>query len=118
MRHKILEDPDSVRLGYHMYEHPTRFYKRYLKRHARTNFAELRVLAAGDPTTFKKLVRREKPTFYLRIKSMPHRKSKKFDELKPKGTRELTEIEENNFTVKLCDMGNACYVNKHYSDVI
>ena len=23
-----------------------------------------------------------------------------------------------NFNIKLCDMGNACYVDKHYSDVI
>lgn len=23
-----------------------------------------------------------------------------------------------NFNIKLCDMGNACYVEKHYSDVI
>lgn len=39
-------------------------------------------------------------------------------ELKPKTKREIAKIQEMNFNIKLCDMGNACYVDKHYSDVI
>lgn len=40
------------------------------------------------------------------------------DELKPKSKDKMAQIEDMDFTMKLCDMGNACYVNKHYSDVI
>lgn len=81
------------------------------------------MLSAGDPKTFKKLVRRTRPCVQFRIRShdkvlFRNRAPTKMDELKAKGRREMQEIEEMNFTMKLCDMGNACYVNKHYSDVI
>jgi hypothetical protein len=79
MKYKILEDPETQRLGYFAYEHPLRSYRRFIKRHARTNFAELRVLSAGDPKTFKNLVRRERPNIHIRVRSQDHSKSKKYD---------------------------------------
>jgi serine/threonine protein kinase len=27
-------------------------------------------------------------------------------------------VREHDFNIKLCDMGNACYIDRHYSDVI
>lgn len=27
-------------------------------------------------------------------------------------------MKEVDFTIKLCDMGNACYIDKHFSDII
>ena len=80
MQYKVLEDPETLRLGYYAYEHPLRSYKRFIKRHARTNFAELRVLSAGDPKTFKNLVRRERPNVHIRVKSQEFRNSKQFEE--------------------------------------
>ena len=39
--------------------------------------------------------------------------------MKPKtASRVEQETMEMCFNIKLCDMGNACYVNQHYSDVI
>ena len=69
MKFKILEEPETVRLGYVAYKHPPRSYAKYIKRHAKTNFSELRVLSAGDAKTFKKLVRRERPNTHFRIRS-------------------------------------------------
>jgi len=39
-------------------------------------------------------------------------------ELKPKNRRDLEEICDLMFNVRIVDMGNACYVDKHYSDII
>ena len=92
MKFKILEEPETVRLGYVAYEHPPRTYARFIKRHARTNFSELRVLSAGDAKTFTKLVRREKPNTHFRIRSESPQKSrilKQKDELTPKDKEDL-----------------------------
>jgi len=89
MQYKILEDPETQRLGYFAYEHPLRSYKRFIKRHARTNFAELRVLSAGDPKTFKNLVRRERPNIHIRVRSEPAERSKGFEGIKPMSRRDL-----------------------------
>lgn len=40
------------------------------------------------------------------------------DEIKPKSMSEIKEEERMDFNIKLCDMGNACYIEKHYSDLI
>lgn len=92
MKYKILEDPETQRLGYFAYEHPLRSYKRFIKRHARTNFAELRVLSAGDPKTFKNLVRRERPNIHIRVRSQDHSRSKKFNDFKPMSSKDLKKI--------------------------
>jgi|LauGreDrversion4_2_1035121.scaffolds.fasta_scaffold45871_4 serine/threonine protein kinase len=41
-----------------------------------------------------------------------------FNELKPKSKAEVDKELEMDMNIKLCDMGNACYVEQHYSDVI
>ena len=41
-----------------------------------------------------------------------------FMELKPKTRRDLSKICDVMFDIKIVDMGNACYTDKHYSDVI
>jgi hypothetical protein len=41
-----------------------------------------------------------------------------FSELKPKSKAEVDKELEMDMNIKLCDMGNACYVEEHYSDVI
>ena len=30
----------------------------------------------------------------------------------------MKEVVNLNFNIRLVDMGNACYINKHYSDLI
>lgn len=39
-------------------------------------------------------------------------------EIKPKTKQEMKEVVNLNFNIRLVDMGNACYINKHYSDLI
>ena len=39
-------------------------------------------------------------------------------EMKPKSRRDLDKICDVMFNIKIVDMGNACYVDHHYSDVI
>jgi len=39
-------------------------------------------------------------------------------EMKPKTEKEIKRVLEQDFNIKLCDMGNACYVDKHFSDII
>jgi hypothetical protein len=57
---------------------------------------------------------------YLRVNSvtkLPSEK-KKHAELKPLSHRDVDRMKELDLQVKLCDMGNACYIDKHYSDII
>jgi hypothetical protein len=39
-------------------------------------------------------------------------------ELHPKRRRDLEDICDVMFDIKIVDMGNACYTDRHYSDVI
>lgn len=41
-----------------------------------------------------------------------------FMELKPKVRQDLEQICDLMFDLKIVDMGNACYIDKHYSDII
>ena len=96
MKFRILEEPETVRLGYIAWEHPPRSYARYVKRHARTNFSELRILSAGDAKTFKKLVKRERPITHFRIRSESPTRSKfkkQKDEMHPKDKLDLARKE-------------------------
>lgn len=56
----------------------------------------------------------------MRVQSHFHgaRAKRMFMELKPKVMSDLTEICDIMFDLKIVDMGNACYIDKHYSDVI
>lgn len=38
--------------------------------------------------------------------------------MRPKTMKEILKEEELEFNIRLCDMGNACYIDKHYSDLI
>ena len=41
-----------------------------------------------------------------------------YNELKPKSNEEVRKEVDMEMNIKLCDMGNACYIEEHYSDVI
>ena len=41
-----------------------------------------------------------------------------YDAIAPLTYGEVSRMKEQDMQVKLCDMGNACYVDKHYSDII
>lgn len=41
-----------------------------------------------------------------------------FMEIKPKIRRDLEEICDCMFNIKIVDMGNGCYIDRHYSDII
>ena len=41
-----------------------------------------------------------------------------FMEIKPKSRRDIEKICDTMFNIKIVDMGNACYIDRHYSDVI
>ncbi len=36
----------------------------------------------------------------------------------PLSHHDVDRMKELDLQVKLCDMGNACYIEKHYSDII
>ena len=57
---------------------------------------------------------------YLRVNSQQRLDSYEeyFDEIKPLRHSDVTRMKELDLQVKLCDMGNACFVDKHYSDII
>jgi len=57
---------------------------------------------------------------YLRVCSVENLPSliKQSKELKPLTKSEVDRMKEMDLQVKLCDMGNACYIDKHYSDII
>jgi len=69
---------------------------------------------------FEKLLKKIKPKVRMRVKSQQilYSSLKAREELKPKGGTALSKIADLDFNIKLCDMGNACYIHKHYSDVI
>lgn len=56
----------------------------------------------------------------MRVRSQQdlYRSLKSKYELKPKDAQDIKYMQELDFNIKLCDMGNACYIDKHYSDVI
>jgi len=44
--------------------------------------------------------------------------TKYYNEIKPLTHQEVKMMQEKDLQVKICDMGNACYINEHYSDII
>ena len=38
--------------------------------------------------------------------------------MKPLSFNDVERMQEEDKQVKLCDMGNACYIDKHYSEII
>ena len=62
----------------------------------------------------------KKPKQYMRMNSQTALWSdvKNFNDLKPMDEFDLRALKEMNFQVKMVDMGNACYINEHFSDII
>jgi len=57
---------------------------------------------------------------FLRVNSvtrLPFEKKMK-EEMHPLSHHDVDRMKELDLQVKLCDMGNACYIEKHYSDII
>mmetsp|Transcript_2382 Transcript_2382/g.3637 ORF Transcript_2382/g.3637 Transcript_2382/m.3637 type:complete len:138 (+) Transcript_2382:1438-1851(+) len=57
---------------------------------------------------------------YLRVSSQPRNSAQHaaFKELKPLSYSRVDTMKEEDLQVRMCDMGNACYLDKHYSDII
>lgn len=49
---------------------------------------------------------------------LPYKGLKMYNELKPKKRPQLEQICDCMFNIKVVDMGNACFTDNHYSDVI
>ena len=100
--------------------HPLRSYKKFIKEHANTGFASLKEASQGDEKVFDKMFQKIKPKTRMHVRSQQtlYRSTKLGEELKPKGRAALRKVADLDFNIKLCDMGNACYIDKHYSDVI
>ena len=102
--------------------HPTNTYKKFVKEHASNDFAKLREEAGDDDIRYRYLRRQacKKIKQHMRVNSQfhPYSCQKKYMELKPKVRTDLEEICDLMFNVKIVDMGNACYIDRHYSDII
>ena len=83
---------------------------RLLSREEKDGISHHRLWHAKKPRTKK----------YLRVNSQTQLWSdvRKFNELKPMEEIDLKALKEQRFQVKIVDMGNACYENEHFSDVI
>ena len=108
--------------AHHAYMHPTNSYKKFVKEQASNDFAELRKRALGDEKQYKNLRKQACKNIHtkLRVNSAqrPYTAQKMFMELKPKSRRDLEEICDLMFNIKIVDMGNGCYIDQHYSDII
>ena len=62
----------------------------------------------------------KKINYRMRIRSEGKgtRHQRMYMELHPKKRRDLEQICDVMFDIKIVDMGNACYTKRHYSDVI
>lgn len=47
-----------------------------------------------------------------------HSQTEKCNELKQLTQLDVNRLRKLDFSIKLCDMGNACYIDKHFSDII
>jgi hypothetical protein len=57
---------------------------------------------------------------YLKISSVERTPSvlKQSREMRPLSRNDVERMKDEDINVKLCDMGNACYITNHYSDII
>ena len=74
----------------------------------------------NDKKALEKAIKKVQPKHHMRVRSQGplYRSIKLKSELDSKTPEQLKEIREQDFNIKLCDMGNACYIDRHYSDVI
>lgn len=63
---------------------------------------------------------KKKAREFMRVASQSHLWSdvKKFNDIKPMEEIDLKALKEQKVEVKIVDMGNACYVDEHFSDII
>lgn len=119
-KYTLLKEPENVNLGFWAFDHPTNRYKDFVKKHASNNFELIREKCKEDDKLMRKALNRVKPMKLHRVNSQKEVESvtKARLDLKPKGRTELRRVFDLKLDIKLCDMGNACYIDKHYSDVI
>ena len=79
-------------------------------------------MAEGDETKYRYLRRQKcreiKKKMRVHSHKHPYGGTKMYMELKPKLRPDLEAICDCMFNIKVVDMGNACYTDRHYSDVI
>jgi serine/threonine-protein kinase SRPK3 len=65
-------------------------------------------------------LKKNKHRKWLRVSSQGRLESDKkyHEELQPLTDEAVHRMQELDLQVKLCDMGNACYIDQHYSDII
>tara|TARA_B110000285_G_C15118469_1_gene615593 strand:+ start:1649 stop:1918 length:270 start_codon:yes stop_codon:yes gene_type:complete len=65
-------------------------------------------------------LKKNKHRKWLRMSSQDRLESvkKEFEDLRPLTDYDVHRMQELDLQVKLCDMGNACYIHTHYSDII
>lgn len=104
-----------------MFEHPLRSYEHYVNKYVKNDFELLKIKFEKNPAEYQKQLKRVKPYTHMRVRSQQraYAAAAQKDELRPRSKAEVErETTELCFNIKLCDMGNACYINQHYSDVI
>jgi hypothetical protein len=89
-------------------------------KYVRHDFEQLKIKYGNNPSEFKKQMKKIRPRHVMRVRSQKdvHRSHVMKNEMKPKTMMEIKREEQSEFNIKLCDMGNACYTDKHYSDLI
>jgi len=77
-------------------------------------------MSGDNNEAFERKLRKIRPHRQMRVRTEGpcYRSKVAFKELKPKNDRDIKKINDVDINIKLCDMGNACYIDKHYSDVI
>lgn len=117
----ILNEPE-MKDAHIWFQHPTRRYLKFVKDHASNDFQQLKDEAEGDQIKYKFLRKQKCKEIKTRMRVSSHRHpyggTKLYMELKPKHRHDLEAICDVMFNIKVVDMGNACYTDRHYSDVI
>lgn len=106
--------------GVFVFEHPLHSYQRYVQKYVKHNFDQIKIKYGYDEKELRKAMREIRPRCHLRVRSQQpssraHQMRKAF---RPKTMKQILKEEELQFNIRLCDMGNACYIDKHYSDLI
>jgi len=103
-----------------VFDHPLNSYHTYVNKYVKHEFEQIKIKYGYDEKVFKKAMKEIRPRNIMRVRSCQDLSKIKSmrSEIKPKGLKEIKKEEELEFNIKLCDMGNACYIDKHYSDLI
>lgn len=109
-KYRLLEEQENWDNKVIAFEHPTFVYRRYLKDLYGGKF---------DPSDEDKSHAAHVKT-RLRVRSEPrlYRQIQSTRELKPLTAQDLFRLRDLDFKIKICDMGNACYIDNPLSSVI